>query len=252
MLTRWIATALFAAALCLVLTGCQAQLFGGLAENEANAVVAALQTAGIQSEKRAAEEGRFAIFVDDASFAQAVKVLDDQAIPSRKYEGLGTVFPGGAMFVSPVEERARLLHAMQEELAQTVSTIDGVLEARVHIVLPEQDQLGRPITTPSAGVLVKHVDDARHNPVQHQLEIRRLLSASVSGLDEENIAVSFIPVPQRATDAAQAPAWKTVLGIRVAPESTQRLWTLLAVAAGVCLLAVIASLTVVLRRRKSA
>lgn len=230
----------------LLLAGCQVQLQGSLSESEANLVLAALLDAGLTAEKRAGEENTFAVFVEEAEFAAAVRVLDAKGLPGRRYDDLGNVFGKVAMFSTPLEEKARYLYAMQEELAHTVSEIDGVLAARVHLVLPEQDQLGRSIQTPSAAVFVKHVDDERHDPITHRLEIRRLVSVAVPNLDEERIVVSFFPAGAESPVVLPPRPWKTVLGLKVSEESVPRLWWILGGAGAV--LAVIVSLSIVLRR----
>ena len=227
-----------AAAACLLLAGCKTQLFDNLAETEANAVIAALLENGVSAEKRPGTEGTFSVFIDQAEFARAVRILEARALPSRRYDDLGRMFGRDSMFSTPMEERARFLHAMQEDLAHTISLIDGVLAARVHLVLPEQDQLGRELQKPSAAVFVKHADDERHDPVAHRSEIRRLVAAAVPNLEEERIVVSFFPIGTQTETPVAAPAWTTVLGVRVASESAGTLWALLWVAVAVCLVLV--------------
>lgn len=238
-----------ALALCLLLAGCQTQLFGSLTEAEANAVLAALKSSSIDAEKKAADEGAFAVFVDKDDFARAVRVLEDLSLPSKKYDDLGKVFGKDAMFSTPMEEKARYLYAMQEELAHTVASIEGVLEARVHLVLPEQDQLGREVQTPSAAVFVKHVDDARHDPIAHRVEIRKLVAAAVPNLAEDRIVVTFFPVSPKA-EPSGPPPMKTVLGVRVAAESAARLWGILAVAGALCVILAATAAVAVFRRRR--
>lgn len=189
-------------ALCLVLAGCKTQLYGNLREDEANLVLAALLDAGIAAEKVAGEENLYGITVDDSVFAQAMAVLDQRGLPPARHETLGTVFGKDAMFSTPMEERARYLFAMQEELSRTISEIDGVLTSRVHLVLPEKDQMGQDLHVPSAAVFVKHVDDPRHDPAPHRLEIRRLVAAAVPDLAEDRIVVSFFPARQERPAAA--------------------------------------------------
>lgn len=232
---------------CLVLSGCQVQLYGDLQEREANEVVAALQEAGIAAGKQAGAENTYAVFVDEADIAKAMRVLDSLALPNRHYDDLGSVFGKGAMFSTPLEEKARYLYAMQEDLAKTVAAIDGVLAARVHLVLPERDQLGRDVQTPSAAVFVKHMDDERHDPINHRLEIRRLVAAGVPNLDPERIIVTFFPARPH-DDFGLSPQFETVLGIRVAKESAGHLWWGAGIAGAVVLASILA--TVHVRRRK--
>ncbi len=236
--------------LCLVAVGCgKVQLYGNLGEKEANEVAAALRNAAVEAEKRAGEEGAYAIFVDEADFARAMGVLEARALPRRRYDDLGAVFGSTGMFSTPLEEKARYLHAIQEELSQTVSAIDGVLMARVHIVLPEQDQMDRETRQPSAAVFVKQLDDATRDPLAHQRDIRRLVAASVPNMAEDRIVVTF-SIAAPATEAPRGPSFRTVLGLRVAEESASRLWWYAGVGAGVCLLLAAAVAGLALRGTK--
>ena len=227
--------AILAALACLTLSGCQGQLYGSLSEAEANSILAALLEAAIPAEKRPGAEGTYAVFVEEAEFARAVRILEERALPGKRFDDLGTVFGRNAMFSTPVEENARYLYALQEELSRTVSEIDGVLVARVHLVLPETDQLGRELRRPSAAVFVKHVDDERHDPEMHPRQIRDMVSASVPNLEKSAIVVSFFPVAARNGTTLSA-VWTDVFGLRVAEGSAGRARLILYVAAGACLL----------------
>jgi type III secretion protein J len=230
----------FAVFLCLpallFVCGCQVQLFGALTESEANQILAVLLDAGLAAEKRPGEEGVFSVSVEETEFAVAIRILDGRGLPTRRYDDFGNVFGKAAMFSTPLEEKARYLYAMQEELAHTVSEIDGVLSARVHLVLPEQDQLGRTLQTPSAAVFIKYVDDERHDPVSQRMEIRRLVAAGVPNLDEERIVVSFFPGADESHPAPSRPPWKKVLGLKLDEDSASRLWWMLGGIAGAMLL----------------
>jgi type III secretion protein J len=220
----------------LAVCGCQVQLHGDLAEDEANQVLAALLDAGLTAEKRPGEEGVFGVFVEEKEFAAAVRVLEGNGLPGKRYDNFGNIFGKVAMFSTPMEEKARYLYAMQEELARTVSEIGGVVEARVHLVLPEQDQLGRVVQMPSAAVFVKYIDDDRHDSVAHRMEIRRLVAAGVPNLDEEKIVVSFFPENAVPPVASPGGPWENILGLKVAGESAPRLWWMLAGVVGAMLL----------------
>jgi type III secretion protein J len=234
--------------LCLILTGCETQLYGNLSEAEANAVIAALLDSSVPAAKRPGEEGVYTVFVDEADFARAMAILDSAALPQKRYSDLGNVFGGEAMFSTPMEEKARYLHAMQEELSNTVSKIDGVLTARVHLVLPEQDQLGRELYSPSAAVMVRHVDDERHDPVGHDADIKRLVAASVPNLAADRIVVTFFPVAPQGR--AAPPPFRNVLGMRVAGESAPRLWAVLGGMGALCLACACAAVYALTRGKK--
>ena len=105
---------------------------------------------------------------------------------------MGEVFSGQGMISTPVEEQARLAYALSQELAETFSRIDGVLTARVHVVLAARDQTGAISTSPSAAVFLRHLPDSP--AVNLPPKIKELSSKSVPGLSEEAVSVMLVPV----------------------------------------------------------
>jgi type III secretion protein J len=143
----------------LALAGCaREELLHGLDEPQANEVLVALDEGGIRADKARGDgtDAGWTVSVarDDASRAQ--RVLADRALPRARPAGFGEVFGKGSMVPTPTEEHALYLHALGGELARSVEAIDGVVEARVHLGLPQPDPL-RPGERPSprAAVLVK-------------------------------------------------------------------------------------------------
>ncbi|WP_246799198.1 hypothetical protein [Rhizobium leguminosarum] len=125
----------------LVLSGCQEDLYTNLAEREANSMVATLQRSGIPASRLLQQDGRMKVVVDHDRFAEAVTVLDDAGLPNQAFASIGEVFKREGLVASPTQDRAGMLYALSEELSRTISEIDGVLSARIHIVLPDNDHL---------------------------------------------------------------------------------------------------------------
>ncbi len=217
----------FAAALALVLAlaGCKAELYSGLTEREANEMVAALLSAGIPASKNTGSEG-ISVLVDDARFSDAMGILDQRGLPARQYASMGDVFKKEGLVSSPTEERARMIYALSQELSRTIAEIDGVLSARIHVVLPESDMLGRDVKPSSASVFVRYQPGS--NVQDYSAQIKLLVANSIEGLLYDNITV--VMVPASATEVAQAKPveFTNVLGIWVHPASAQRLWMTLA------------------------
>lgn len=222
--------ALLALLACLAfLAGCQEQLFDNLKEDEANAVIAALQEESIPAYKATGTEGTFRVMINEHDFARAMRVLSAAGLPGRRFDDLGRVFGKESMFSTPMEEKARYLYAMQEELAHTISAIDGVLASRVHLVLPEQDQLGREVQKPSAAVMIKYSDNGRVDIEAYRPEIRRIIAASVPNIDEERIVIAFFPSLQETPRPPIRPARQiSLLGIRLSADPAGDLWWLAA------------------------
>lgn len=78
--------------------------------------------------------------------------------------------------------------ALQGELARTVSSIDGVASARVHLVLPESGFLRRQAVRPTAAVTVAMEAGAQLNQGQVQ-GIQKLVAATVPSIMIDDIAV---------------------------------------------------------------
>jgi type III secretion protein J len=219
---RVAALALLAA---LALAGCKAELYGDLSEREANEVVAALLGAGIPASKVTVRGGAVAVEVDEVRFAEAMAVLRERGLPGETYQSLGDVFAKEGIVSSPVEERARFIYAMSQELGQTIGEIDGVLSARVHVVLPETDMLGRDFKPSSASVFIRHRAEVEIDPFMSQ--IKMLVANSLEGLIYDNVTVVTVPALVRAEGGVRPTEMVPVLGLWMHPGSVARFWALL-------------------------
>jgi type III secretion protein J len=202
----------------LVLAGCSQQLFGALDESAANQVVGALRVEGLQAQKEAAGEGLWRVTVADGDFARAVQVLKRHNLPPRDFDGLGEVFKKESLVSTPTEERARLIHAMSQELERSLLEMDGVMVARVHPVIPPHDPLNPGKLAATASVLIKHRAGAE--VAGREGMVRALVAAGVEGLSYDNVRVLMVAAePQPALpeepQVAQAlpPVFWGILGV---------------------------------------
>lgn len=186
-----------AASLALaVVLGCQADLERGLDEEQANAILVALDRAGIGASKEpeagGGDEPSFTIRVAPDDVAPGLAILRAEGLPRPPQAGLADTFGQGSLVPTATEERARLTAALSAELARTVESLDGVLDARVHIALPEPQRLGlgAPRPRPRASVMVRHRAEARRFDDD---AVRRLVAGAVEDMDPENVAVVSIP-----------------------------------------------------------
>ena len=141
-------------ALAFSLAGCKQELYGNLSQRDANEMIAVLNASGIAASRKE-YDGKFRILVDEKDFSKAVRILSSAGLPGIPHRTVEQVFPGDKMISSPIEQRARYLFALGEDLSKTISYIDGVRLARVHVVLPEVDIKGRASGKASASVLVQ-------------------------------------------------------------------------------------------------
>lgn len=213
-------------AAALLLAGCKEAIYTRLSEAEANSVLLTLMRGGVQAEKRAGEEGTFGVWVSDAEIATAIELLRADAQPSEHYTNLGEVFARNGLISSPTEERIRLIYGLQQELAKTLSQVDGVLVARVHIVVPATDPFETAAKPSSAAVFIKHRDDMNMQTVV--LAVKDLVVRSVEGLTPETVSVNLFPARATATPPAQVPVTR-FFGARVASGSVTTLWIIMAI-----------------------
>ncbi|WP_419815602.1 type III secretion system inner membrane ring lipoprotein SctJ [Glacieibacterium sp.] len=179
-------------ALLLSLAACgRSELYGKLTETQANEMVAILQNAGISAEKDSAGEAGFSISTSQEDFARAVQTLKAQGYPRDEFASLGTVFKKEGFVSSPLEERARLVFGLSQELSNTVSQIDGVVQARVQLAMPEADPLSDKIKPSSASVFIKYRPGS--SPEKQVGQIKSLMVNAVEGLTYENVTVAMFP-----------------------------------------------------------
>jgi type III secretion protein J len=182
------------AALLLVagLAACsrQVELMAALPATEANEVIAALQNAGIGADKVSGKEGLAAVKVAAGDVGRAVDLLREKGLPRERFAGMGQVFKKEGLISSPLEERARYVYALSQELGATLSQIDGVVFARVHVVLPERTSVGETPVASSAAVFIKHQEG--YNLETLQPLVRRLVSHSIPGLSPEKVSIVLV------------------------------------------------------------
>jgi type III secretion protein J len=190
--------------LCLLLTACgQQELYGQLSERQANEMVAVLRNAGLSSQKERREGQLFAVSTPQGSFSRAVEVLRATGYPREQFDTLGQIFKKEGFVSSPLEEHARLMHALSQEIANTIASIDGVVMARVHLAVPEREPLSDKPRVSSASVFIKHRPGVDLNPRVDK--IKGLVVNGIEGLPYENVTVALFPAeawPTSATDTA--------------------------------------------------
>lgn len=178
------------AALALLFAGCDREttLHSGLEERQANLVMAALLDAGISCHKSPGEEGTWNVSVVESRFADAVNLLRKAGLPRNDHQGIGEVFKKTGMISSPSEERIRFMDALAQDIAKTISGIEGVVDARVHIVLPENDPFARHTMPSSAAVAIRSRWDADLTDVIPS--VKGLVKNAIEGLQYEKIMVT--------------------------------------------------------------
>jgi type III secretion protein J len=187
---------------CLALTACGHEtLYAELDEQQANEMLAALVGDGVDAGKVRNEKG-WSIEVGRSDLPEAMKILKAEGLPREHFDSLGQVFKKEGFVSTPLEERARLLYALSQELSHTVSAIDGVVVARVHLAIPERRPLSDEKPLSSAAVFIKYKPGSQ--VVNKAASIKALIVNSVEGLPYDNVTVTFFasePTPATAQTA---------------------------------------------------
>ena len=179
--------------LCITLAACseQVELVSGLKEDEANQILSVLLNTGIDAQKSPGAEG-MVISVGSANVAKALGIMRAKGLPQQQFVKMGDVFKKEGLISSPLEEKVRYIYALSQELSETISQIDGVVTARVHVVLPsESTGLSAASDPASASVFIKHEPDSVVENVVPQ--IKRLVVNSISQLAYDNVSVILVP-----------------------------------------------------------
>ncbi|ADZ90362.1 type III secretion system inner membrane ring lipoprotein SctJ [Marinomonas mediterranea] len=188
--------------LLLLISGCQQdiELHKKLSEEDANEVIAELASRHIEAEKKATKEG-VTVLVEASSMARAVRILEAAGLPRKPRANFGEVFKKEGVISSPLEERARYIYALSQELESTISQIDGILIARVHVVLPERIAPGEAVQPASSAVFIKHRPDLDPDVIRPRIE--RLVRTSIPGLSEKPDKLSVVFVVTKAYQEQQ-------------------------------------------------
>ncbi|CAM0117896.1 type III secretion system inner membrane ring lipoprotein SctJ [Rhabdochlamydiaceae symbiont of Dictyostelium giganteum] len=187
-----------------LLAGCDTNrvIVNGLAEREANEIVVFLASQKINAEKVAAKSsggigGDSAVTLWNISVAEknmtyAMSILNQNGLPRKKGTNLLELFAKQGLMTSEKEETIRYQAGLEQQIANTIRKIDGVIDADVQLSFP-QETTGTAQTVTlqrtTAAVYVKHqgiVDDPNSHLVS---KIKRLVSGSVNGLDINDVTI---------------------------------------------------------------
>ena len=159
-------------------------LYAGLPEAEKSRILDALRNSGV---KVRLDPVTGDVLVPTENYHSSRMTLAAQGLPASVatgYEQLDSIQMGSSRSV----EAARLKQSQEMELARSISEIDLVISARVHLALPDKEVFVRQQAEPTASVFLQL---ARGRSLgRSQVEaILHLVSASVPSLTKENVSV---------------------------------------------------------------
>jgi type III secretion protein J len=199
-------------------------------------MLAILSTNGIAARRLQGDGNTLRLMVPQNDLGRAAAVLKSAGYPKNTYKTVAEMFPGDGLVVTPFEQRARLSYALGQELSQTMMMVEGVVQARVHVVVPEGDpRHGQ--NRPSASVVLHHRPSLDVADLTQRA--RLIVTNAVPGLNSKDVTVSAI-VPDsgrefsRQTEESSASYGATSQLSSRAPGSALA-WLIMA--AGLCCIA---------------
>ena len=222
---------IFVASLLLVLGGCKVELYTGVPEQEGNEMLALLLKHGIESEKQPGKDNMVSLFIEEDQTARAVEILSKNGYPQTRFSTINDIFNNDGLVSTPFEERTRYIYGLSQEVSETLSKIDGVLVARVHIVLPTEQasSIGSKKTDypASASVFIKYNSD--YDLDSYIPQMKSIVANAIEGLSYDQVSVSLFAAENEARSDFYPIEYRSVLGLKVSPDSIGHLYILLAV-----------------------
>jgi flagellar M-ring protein FliF len=161
-----------------------ALLYGNLGQQDAAQIAQALDTNGVPYKLDAATG---AITVPADRVHDARLKLAGQGLPEGD-GGFAVMSKDPGFGVSQFMEGARYQHALETELARTISNLQAVEGARVHLALPRQSAFVRDRRAPSASVFLQ-LKPGRRLESEQVTAISNLVASSIPELESEQVTV---------------------------------------------------------------
>lgn len=179
-------TAIFAVALLLLIQPPQqyAPLYTGLSADDAAAIIEQLRQQGVPY-KLSNDGTTISVPVDQV--AKLRLALAAQGLPKSGTLGF-ELFDRSSFGVTDFQQRVNYQRALEGELARTISQLDGVQSARVHLVIPEESLFTEQQQPTTAAVVLQLKPGSRLTDEQVR-GVVHLVSAAVPGLQPEHVTV---------------------------------------------------------------
>ena len=128
------------------------------------------------------------IMVPGDKYQEARMLLASKGLPRTEVQGMETLKDMPAMTTSQFMEQVRYNNAMEQELANTISQIAGIRNARVHLAAPKQSVFVRDRVPTKASVIITRAPGKQVSSANVQAIIA-LVASSVPYLAPENVSV---------------------------------------------------------------
>ncbi|MCG8415947.1 MAG: flagellar M-ring protein FliF [Pseudomonadales bacterium] len=160
-------------------------LYADLQTEESAEIVAALDQLNVPYRIEAVSG---LISVPSDQLQQVRLQLANQGLPENNSQGFGILNQEQDLGISNFIEQARFNRALEQELAATIRSLQGVRNSRVHLSIPKQTSFIRSSAKPSASVMVDLITPNSLGDTQIS-GIVHLVSSSVAGLESDSVSV---------------------------------------------------------------
>jgi len=159
-------------------------LYGELSATDSREIIQQLEKTGVPF--RAGENGTEIMVAADQVLSIRMQMAE-QGLPSGGSVGYELFDTMDALGTTNFVQNINLVRALEGELSRTVKAIEGVQNARVHLVMPQREMFSREMQEPTASVYIKmrtgRLAENQVNAIQH------LIAAAVPKLRPTNISI---------------------------------------------------------------
>ena len=160
-----------------------ALLYSNLDSSDSGEIIAKLEALNIPYQLQG--DGT-TILVPDEQARRLRMLLAEEGLPSGDNAGYELFDDSSTLGQTSFIQNVNRLRAMEGELARTIRSIDSVVNARVHLVIPKRELFAANRQEPTASIVVK----VRRNFGTSQVTaIQHLVAAAVPGLTPGRIAI---------------------------------------------------------------
>jgi len=160
-------------------------LYGDLPVDDSSAIVGRLESMGIPY--RLSANGT-QVFVPGDQVPRVRLSLAEQGLPSGGSVGYEIFDETDNLGTTRFVQNVNLVRALEGELARTITELNRVQAARVHLVLPRRELFQRQNTEPTASVFLR-LSGAVQPGHSQIMSIQHLVAAAVPGLTPERVAI---------------------------------------------------------------
>jgi len=184
------------------ISGCSVDLVHELPERQANQVVVLLRGSGIVADKKLEQRGvgtrqsLYVVTVPPADETRALGLLGQLGLPTQT---AGPTEKSSKLLPLPEERRAEAAAELSRSIENTLESLPEVLEARVHLALPEPEPL-QPLGAlrPTSSVLLR----LKAPLLASSKDLAELVAKAVPGLDPRDVSIVTAVVTLPPTSAA--------------------------------------------------